>query len=70
MIQLDVEGGGFPDDKLMYLGAHMMNNPQLTVPKDGKDMNVFNVRIANNLALVSKKVINIENEVYGNYQYL
>ena len=69
-IQLDVEGGGLPDNKLMYLGGHMMKDPKLTIPKDDKDTNALNVRIAHNLALFAEKPINIGNEIYGDYQYL
>ena len=54
----------------MHLGSHMMNNPQLTVPKDDKGMNVFNVRITHNLAPVAKKPINVGDGIYGDYQYL
>ena len=65
-IQLDVEDGGFPDNKLMYLGAHMVNDPQLTVHEDDKDPNRFNVKISHDLALVVRKEVNIEDTFYTN----
>ena len=65
----DFDGSGFPSNKLMYLGAHMMNDPMLSVPKDEKNTIAFNVGIANNLSLVTEKVINVGDEIYGDYQY-
>ena len=44
-LQLGVDGGGFPNNKLMYLGAHMVNDPMLNVPKDDKDKDEFNFEI-------------------------
>ena len=67
---LDLEDGGFSSNKLMYLGAHMLNDLQLTTSKDVKDKDEFNAKIAHNLALVAEKVINIGDELYANYNYL
>ena len=66
---LDVVGGGFPTNKVMYLGAHMFSDPLLTVPKDERDETVYNVKIAHDLTLVAEKVINIGDEIYGSYNF-
>ena len=70
IIVLDIDGGGFPGNKLMHLGAHMMINPPLDIEKDKKYINAFNVGIAHNMELVAEKVIHIGDEIYDNYQYL
>ena len=67
---LDLEEGGFPGSKLMYLGAHMINDPQLTVSPDKKDRSSFNIKFAQDLAVVAEKVINIGDELLSNYHYL
>ena len=38
IIHLDIEDGGFPDNNLIYLEAHMINDLQLDIPKDDKDI--------------------------------
>ena len=69
IIVLEVNGGGFPDNKLMYLGAHMMNDPMLDILPGKKDKNAYNVKISHNLALVAEKIINIGDEILGNYNF-
>ena len=66
---LDLKEGGFPSSKLMYLGAHMINDPELTVDKDEKDENAFNVKFAQDLKVVAEKEINIGDELLSNYYY-
>ena len=69
IIVLDVDGGGFPKNKLMYLGSHMFNDPQLDILSDNIDKNAYNVKISNTLALVVKKVIHISDEILGSYNF-
>ena len=64
---LNVEGGGFPDNNLMYLGAHMINDPQLTVPEGQKDMDTFNVMVSADLLVTALKPIEIGDELFFNY---
>ena len=68
-MQLDVVGGGFPQNEVMYLGAHMSNDPMLTVPEGKRDDKSYNVKIAPNLTLAAEKVIDIGEEIYGNYNF-
>ena len=63
IIVLDVDGGGFPDNELIYLGDHMMNDPQLIIPEDEKDKNTSNLGIDHYLALVAEKVNHIGDEI-------
>ena len=64
---LNVEDGGFPHNKLMYLGAHMINDPQLTVPEGHKDMDTFNVMVSADLLVTALKPIEIGDELFFNY---
>ena len=68
-IQLDVSGSVFHYVELIYLGAHMVNDPMLNIPKDEKDKHEFNAKIGYNLALVAKRVFEIRGEFHVNYQY-
>ena len=72
VMQLEVVGGGFPRNKVMYLGAHMFNDPLMAVPEDERDVRdeaVYNVKIAHDLTLVAEKVISIGHEIYGCYNF-
>ena len=69
MIVLNVDDGGFPQNKVMYLGAQMFNDPMLNAPEGEIDENAFNVKIFHNLTLVSEKVINIGDEILGSYDF-
>ena len=66
---LDVSGGGFHKNNGMHLGAHMFNDPMLTVPKAERDETVYNVKIAHDLTFVAEKEINIVEEIYGSYNF-
>ena len=71
-MQLDVVDGGFPQNKDMYLGAHMFNDPLMAVSEDAKVESmeeIYNVKIAHDLTLVAEKVINIGEEIYGCYNF-
>ena len=66
-VALDVEGSGFPGNKFMYLGAHMVNDPQLIANEDDKDPNRFNVTIRNDIVLVAENEVDIMDELYTHY---
>ena len=68
-MQLDIVGGGFPDNKVMYLGAHMFNDPMFCIHDDDRDELQYNVKIAHDLTIVAEKEIDIGDEIYGNYNY-
>ena len=68
-MQLDIIGGGFPRNKVMYLGAHMFNDPMLGIEEGKKNDLSYNVKIAYDLPIVAEKEIDIGDEIYGNYNY-
>ena len=69
IIVMDADYSGFPKNKSVYLGACIMNDLQLNILSDKNDKSEYNTKIANNLALVSEKVINIGDEIFGNYSF-
>ena len=72
IMQLDVIGGGFPQNKYIYLGGHMFNDPLMAVSEGDcvESMEeMYNVKIAHDLTLVAEKVINIGEEIYGCYNF-
>ena len=61
--------GGFPNCTKMYLGAHMMNNPNWCVHDDDRNNDVYNVQFGINLDVMVVKNIDVGDELFVNYNY-
>ena len=63
-------GGGFPANRTMYLGAHMVNDYNWCVADTAKNKSFYNVTFGTNLDVIVMKDIKAGEELYVDYNYV